>query len=209
MFDLATTLEEINSKKLVIWIVRMVVGAIIAVVFVSGLYFLKFHGDISTGQDIWGQFGDYLGGTLNPIFGFLGLIVLVLTLALQSRQLELAQIEVENSKQELKATRDALDKSTSAQEQQAQTVLLSTKLQSINIQLDAVNAQLLIERSYINQLLSQAQIHGSECTIVTDTGENKSPREILRTIKDRISLLELSRTTYLQRMIALSPDLDS
>ncbi|MEI6706006.1 MAG: putative phage abortive infection protein [Methylococcales bacterium] len=39
----------------------------------------------------WGQFGDFFGGTLNPLLSFLGLIALLCTLALQSKELSFSK----------------------------------------------------------------------------------------------------------------------
>jgi uncharacterized membrane protein len=45
-----------------------------------GLYFYRFPGGLSPRPEVWGVFGDYLGGVLNPILGFASLIVLLVTL---------------------------------------------------------------------------------------------------------------------------------
>lgn len=59
---------------------------------VFGLYIFKFGSSGFSDQgSVWGQFGDYLGGTLNPIFGFLSFIALVWTIAIQSKQISLMQ----------------------------------------------------------------------------------------------------------------------
>ncbi|MBS7596893.1 hypothetical protein [Pseudomonas sp. RC2C2] len=50
-----------------------------------GLYFWQFHGALSTDQGRWGEFGDFLGGTLNPFLGLVSVILLALTLREQRR----------------------------------------------------------------------------------------------------------------------------
>lgn len=52
-----------------------------------GAYYLNFgiDGDISQKTDIWGQFGDYLGGVLNPILSFISIYLLINSLSLQHR----------------------------------------------------------------------------------------------------------------------------
>lgn len=59
--------------------------------------------------EAWGQFGDFVGGMVNPIMSFLTLIAVLVTVALQGRQLALSQ-------EELKLTREELARSASAQE---------------------------------------------------------------------------------------------
>lgn len=71
-------------------------------------YFYQFHGSLAEKQESWGQFGDYLGGVLNPIFGFLSFIALLSTLALQSRELRLSTRELRNSAAALQAQNQTL-----------------------------------------------------------------------------------------------------
>ena len=66
------------------------------------VYFHYFRGEVLVEHDKWGQFGDYVGGVLNPIFGFLGLIALLLTLKLQSQELHLSTKELKKSAKALK-----------------------------------------------------------------------------------------------------------
>lgn len=44
---------------------------------VNLFYFLKFNGDISSDPAVWGQYGDFIGGSMNPIFGLVNIIALV------------------------------------------------------------------------------------------------------------------------------------
>ena len=62
----------------------------------------------------WGQLGDFLGGTLNPIFAFFAFLTLLYTVYLQSETLKV-------SRKELLATRDELEKSRIAQEKQSKS----------------------------------------------------------------------------------------
>ena len=52
------------------------------------VYFLKFHYEYSPLNADWGTFGDYLGGTLNPIFGLVSTLGLLYTIALQQQEIE-------------------------------------------------------------------------------------------------------------------------
>lgn len=49
-------------------------------------FFINFRKqDISTSAAEWGQFGDYLGGILNPIFGLISVVIISATLQIQIR----------------------------------------------------------------------------------------------------------------------------
>lgn len=52
---------------------------------VWGAYYLNFgiSGDVSQKTDVWGQFGDYVGGVLNPILSFISIYLLINSLSLQ------------------------------------------------------------------------------------------------------------------------------
>ena len=68
----------------------MVAGSVGATVVVGG-YLLSFQGGISVDQAVWGQFGDFVGGLLNPFLALLALIVLGHTLRLQGMQMKAAE----------------------------------------------------------------------------------------------------------------------
>lgn len=82
--------------------------AAIALLLVIGVYIYQF--DLPLGDtDKFGTFGDYFGGTLNPIFGFLTFIGLLLTIWLQQKSLEVQRKELNASTQELAKSTKALE----------------------------------------------------------------------------------------------------
>lgn len=90
--------------------------AIVVVVLVVRAYFNQFGalaGDSLAERAVWGQLGDFIGGTVNPVIGLLTLVGLAVTVWLQMRQLELtrqalADAEIERA-EALDATRRSLD----------------------------------------------------------------------------------------------------
>ena len=85
------------------------VGAMAAAALLA-LYFINFSGPLSDNADKWGAFGDFVGGVLNPIFGFLALIALLATFALQVRELRISAKELKNSANALLAQNETLAK---------------------------------------------------------------------------------------------------
>lgn len=63
--------------------------------------------ELSSNTGTWGEFGDYLGGTLNPIFAFITLVMVLRTSRLQA-------IQLSATKQELVATLKAQSESAEA-----------------------------------------------------------------------------------------------
>lgn len=97
----------------------VVVAAVIAVV---ATFIFRAHvgGEIVTADTTkWGQVGDFFGGLLNPVFGFLTIVALVLTLLLQNRELKVSREELELSRDELAKSAEALRAQNKAIEQQS------------------------------------------------------------------------------------------
>lgn len=61
------------TKKLK-WLIIIGISSFAVVLII---YFASFHGTPSIEQDAWGQFGDFVGGTLSPILTFLTIIALI------------------------------------------------------------------------------------------------------------------------------------
>ena len=68
---------------------------VIPIVFVAGSYALFFglinNRSLSGNPEQWGQFGDFFGGTLNPIYALLAFAGVLITIHLQAKQLEEAE----------------------------------------------------------------------------------------------------------------------
>lgn len=92
--------------------------------FILNLYFSKFGWPPANEGD-YGTFGDFIGGTLNPIFGFTTIMLLVWSLRKQVEELEL-------TRQELKETRLETERSSNALEIQARYMMRDAKLKELN-----------------------------------------------------------------------------
>lgn len=112
-------MKELDSALLLKWLILIVAIAstCLGAAFFTYLLFFGSQG-FSSSQETWGQFGDFLGGTVNPLMSFLALIAIVLTIILQSKQIELSKIELSLSRQELTATREELAQSRLAAQEQ-------------------------------------------------------------------------------------------
>ena len=65
------------------WVLGFIsVLAIVALIVELYVYVHFFPGEIEADHSRWGEFGDFLGGTLNPFFALLGLLALLLTIVL-------------------------------------------------------------------------------------------------------------------------------
>lgn len=92
-----------SQRKLDVLIWGVIVSAIVVATLVVALYLYRFGvgspgTELAKKQDIWGQFGDYVGGTLNPFLSFLALVLLVRTYRLQRDELAATRDEVAQSR---------------------------------------------------------------------------------------------------------------
>ena len=77
-----------------------------------------------------------MGGTLNPIFGFLTVVSLLITLIIQNDQLKLSKTGLDLTRIELKKSVDAQNKSQKALNKQAQIASKAAKLNTISFLLN-------------------------------------------------------------------------
>lgn len=78
--------ESIHTdiKKLSFWIGG---SAFFCALITIIIYILAFHESFSRDHAEWGQFGDFFGGTLNPVFGLLSLLAILIALLFQAKEL--------------------------------------------------------------------------------------------------------------------------
>lgn len=95
----------------------------------------------------WGTFGDFIGGTLNPIIGFISIILLFATWFVTYRTLEV-------SREELKESTNALKDNAGTQKEIQKT----QKLQ----QFDSLFFNLLKNFQYLNVIYSQQGQHNKQ-----------------------------------------------
>ena len=110
--------REFNITHPIRFITLILIITTIFAISVFLFYSSQFNGEFSKNQEIWGAFGDYVGGVLNPIFGYSALIVLLITLILQNNSLKIASKQLKNSEKELELTRNELENSINVLKQQ-------------------------------------------------------------------------------------------
>jgi uncharacterized membrane protein len=143
------TLDTRQMVKVLSWVIG---SAMFCIALTYIMYFSRFHGGFSTKQDVWGQFGDFIGGTVNPLLSFLSLIALVFTVVLQTRQLEHSREELANSKAELAATREEMVRATEAQRISATAAEAQAKYANISTRLAALQAALSVASEQLEQM---------------------------------------------------------
>lgn len=116
-----------TKKKLPLILISFGLFALFCIVSVFGYYGYIFSDfKIDASPDHFGQFGDFIGGTLNPILAFLSFMALLYTIKIQTDELKL-------SREELEATRSELKESRIAQQEQSESLKLQN--QATNLQM--------------------------------------------------------------------------
>jgi len=74
------------------------IALILAVYIIYFVHFFAVLGDeVSNESSIWGQFGDYAGGVLNPFLSFITIVLLIKSLSLQHEANNSLKKEIKNS----------------------------------------------------------------------------------------------------------------
>lgn len=120
----STDNELHSSARLKKGLIFLAVIAFLLVVGVLVTYFNNFNGELSKSSADWGSFGDFVGGSLNPLLAFLSFVALLITLVMQSQQLEL-------SRKELSETKEELRRAAEAQEESHKALVLQNKTQTM------------------------------------------------------------------------------
>lgn len=116
--------KEKNSSKLN-FLNKILYGAIAIFIILVIAYFIFIIKLDDAQKGNWGTFGDFIGGTLNPIFALFSLFAIIYTIKIQTEELELSREELRETKEELKESRIA-------QQEQSESLKLqnqATKLQ--------------------------------------------------------------------------------
>lgn len=98
------------------------VPAALAVVLLFA-YFGYFWTAPAGGPDSWGQFGDFLGGLVNPVVGMVTIILLIMTLKEQQRAIRLQSKELSEQRAELVLQREEAAKSAAALDAQHKAIV--------------------------------------------------------------------------------------
>jgi hypothetical protein len=183
--DIARLEKQIELSK---WILMAVIGVTIA------FYAWNFNGSFSSDRAVWGQFGDYLGGVMNPLMAFGAFYWLATSVLLQ--------------KKELSDTRDALVASQKAQQQQAETALAAAKIQALNIRLSLTASKFIHcqaeSRILGERLKSSILFYGggehSECVAISAQ---------LDSCRQKIKTLEAHETDLITLVEAIADSIDS
>lgn len=137
-------MDNLNLSSLKKYSLIALLFASAAVLIVPLFYFIVFHGSLTDKQEVWGQFGDFLGGVLNPILSFLSLMALLLTLYLQGKQTDVAVNSLLASEKESNSAKAELVKTSNLLAEIAADIKRNSNAANLATELSALTATLAV-----------------------------------------------------------------
>lgn len=111
--------------------------AIWAFAVAAFVYFINFHSGWGN-QEQFGQFGDFIGGTLNPFLSFLTIVLLIWSIRIQMYELRLTRREMEKTRIELEKTAKAQSESYQLQLNEVSHRQLDDALSNLYSELETI-----------------------------------------------------------------------
>ncbi len=156
------------------WTVVTIFGLTIA--SYVGWFAVVNNFSLSRDPSVWGAFGDFIGGLLNPLIAFSAFYWLTISVLVQ--------------KQELADTRIALSNASVAQVEQAELARKNAEVEVVNMQFQLLLSELNAEREYLNQIVSDANHPGGHVQIMDKYGNKVAIREQAPACHAKIQRLE-------------------
>lgn len=94
-------------------------------------------------RDLWGTFGDFMGGTLNPIFAFFSLVAIIYTIRIQTSELKLSRIAIQaqNEAQQLQLAQSKALSEAQIEESKTQSEAQLAQSKSFKLQNESIKLQ--------------------------------------------------------------------
>ena len=155
-----------------------------------GAYLIWFFAiqkqNLSTDSSVWGSFGDFVGGLLNPLIAYSAFYWLTVSVIVQ--------------KQELAETKKALIDSSLAQQEQVEATRLNTKIEAINMRFNKLNIALEAELNYRNILIDNGMENGHWQKSLDKTGEIVMPKDHISICNESIKKLENDQQLLIEQV---------
>lgn len=77
----------VNEAKGINVLAGITLGILVIIIYIMiDIYRVNFGETLSTDNAVWGTFGDFFGGTLNPILAFVSFLAVIYTVGVQNKQ---------------------------------------------------------------------------------------------------------------------------
>lgn len=170
---------------------------IVAILFLSivwGVYYYAFGSGLSPDQGVWGTFGDYTGGILNPLLNFITIYLLIRSFDAQEKSLQQAVSQAQQAKADLAEARHkeqvrAFESSLFNFAEMALAEYRNLKFKAGNRQGDYLDAEESVE--FIQQLITAKQRSFKDaCTLINKLDE-RTHESLYSVVKSFCALFKL------------------
>lgn len=160
--DLDTLEGNVKKSRLIV-----ILAILFTFVFYTSWFWIINNRGISGSPDSWGQFGDYVGGILNPLVAYFAFYWLTRSILLQ--------------KAELQDTRRALEESSGSHAAQADAAQTSVRVAAITALVNLIAAEIQMQRLHI-QFLSEQALAGTRSAYRSLDGEPLTGKDLNKRI---------------------------
>jgi uncharacterized membrane protein len=154
------------------WIVNALLALPALLVILTLIFYgTKFPKPWAERQDVWGQFGDFFGGVLNPIIGWINLVVIALTFRYTVRTLQVSVDSVKVAQDQANVAQQHLnlviehENARRNEETQAQR-----KQQTFQLYQTWVSPEMQVLRTRIWDFLNTG-LYASDCSVLSRNPE--------------------------------------
>ena len=137
--------ELANFQRLV---TKVIIGIALFFVLIVTVHIYNFFITGKADQEAFAQFGDYIGGLLNPVLGFSTVLLLIYSIRIQGQELRNTTEELKLTREEMKIANEEARRSADAALQQAVHLRARDRI-------DEVSQTLNIHDSAIDNIFSQ------------------------------------------------------
>jgi len=152
------------------------------IIIVLSIYFINFHGQLHSDQGTWGTFGDFVGGTLNPVLAALAFYWLTSSIRLQLQELRDTRDVLKETSDHQKTIALLEEQNVNTQQKilQLQTESLEKQIQSAKEQQQQISLQ-NFENIFFELLKTKSEIiQDITCEFNRSTYESQFGKERIK-----------------------------
>jgi hypothetical protein len=138
--------------------------SVVGVGYGLALWFLGWPPGPTAAAESWGVFGDFLGGTINPLLTFLTFIAVLITLLIQTQELKATRDELSLTRAEMSENRKIAEQHVNHLKSEADKSDIQRKIEADKS--DIQKTMSIIDKSLNNLFLKDIAIAGTRVTMI-------------------------------------------
>lgn len=179
-------IPESHIQRWAIW-----VAAVLLLIALTA-YLANFKGGLSDQTSVWGEFGDYLGGLVNPIVGFLTICLLTVSLRQNQLALQQARAELRLARKAIEQAKEVQQKTESALKAQIEIAMQARDMNNAIALFNVLSERRDLANKRLNYLRNSKSDCGEELAKLKDdlSRFNKSRADMADIMNNEIERLK-------------------